>query len=400
MNTHNLDELDQEILRKFETLQIVPPRDARAARQGRVAYLDLARRLSQGKIPAQAVSSAPLWRLKKWTDTIVNPFQRKERSSMLTALTTVALVVALLFGGAGVTTYAAQDSLPTGPLYPLKVLSEDLRLDLASNEAFQFQLALEYANRRVEEISAMQAMGEPLGEPVMTRLQEQLTYALKLAAGMPDGEMQASLLQLQAQVQAHIRTMTALQNKLGEQADPALARLRKMLQTQYQWAVFGLEDPAMFRHQIQSGATEPPAESPVKAGPGAGTGPGPEGEPPGPSYGPGPQEEPSGPSYGPGPGPQEEPPGPGEAEGPGPQEEPPGSSYGPGPGTDEDPSGSSYGPGPQGDPPGPGLNGEPDSQQGPSGPQDGSSPGSEAPHSDPLGTQVNGSAQGSGQGGQ
>jgi hypothetical protein len=232
----------------------------------------------------------------------------------------------LLFGGAGVTAYAAQDSLPNEPLYPLKILTEDLQMNLASGEQVQFDLALELANRRMEEMSAQLGAGEASGEQTATRLQEHLNLALRLAAGMSDQDMAQALLKTRSQVQEHLRIMEMLQTHAPDHADAALERVRTMLQAQYCLAELGLEDPLAFQLRLQQGGDH-------------GNGPGPQGEPSdnGQGNGPGPQQEPSDNGQGNGPGPQGEPSDNGQGNGPGPQQEPPDNGQGSGSGPQPEP---------------------------------------------------------------
>jgi hypothetical protein len=316
--------------------------------------------------------------------TIFNRPPGKESYSMLTTLVSIVMAFALLFGGVGVTAYAAQDSLPSDVLYPLKTMGEDLRLELASGEQAQFELALAYANRRMEEISAMLGAGEPLGEQVGTRLQEQLNLALRLAAGMSDQDMEQALLRTRQQIQDQLRTMEMLQSNAPEQAKGALERIQAMLQAQNRVAELGLEDPLAFRLRFQQGAGQ--GQGPVQEP--AGNGPGPQQEPSdnGQGNGPGPQQEPSDNGQGNGPGPQQEPSDNGQGNGPGPQQEPSDSGQGNGPGPQQEPSddGQGNGPGPQQEPSDDGQGSGPGPQQEPSdsGQGGGSGPQGELPVTD------------------
>jgi len=67
----------------------------------------------------------------------------------LTALV-ILILITLLAGG---TAYAAQESLPGDPLYPVKIGTEDARLLLAGNNADKAELNLEFAQTRLMEMS-------------------------------------------------------------------------------------------------------------------------------------------------------------------------------------------------------------------------------------------------------
>jgi len=77
------------------------------------------------------------------------------------ALLATALVVALAAGLDGISTAAAQ-SIPGDVLYPVKIVSEDLRLRLAAQPSERLSLEALYAQRRVDEVLRLLALGREL----------------------------------------------------------------------------------------------------------------------------------------------------------------------------------------------------------------------------------------------
>lgn len=77
------------------------------------------------------------------------------------ALLATALVVALAAGVDGISTAAAQ-SIPGDILYPVKIVSEDLRLRLAAQPSERQSLEALYAQRRVDEVLRLLALGREL----------------------------------------------------------------------------------------------------------------------------------------------------------------------------------------------------------------------------------------------
>lgn len=255
---------------------------------------------------------------------------------MFSTIATILTVLALTFGGASATVYAAQDSLPGQALYQLKIQSEDLRFNWEHQETEQIGLALEFANRRIEELQAMLQQGQTPPESLMLRYQEHINTAFNLAAGLDDANLEPALDQIRQTLQEQDRIMAHLQDKTGTPDDAVLLQIRDQIRLRTSWTTEGLSDPSAFR--LRFGGNE--------LAPGFGPGPFITGTPtPGSSYGPGPGLQATytcTPQAGQGPQPET-----GNSFGPGPQPtSAPGNSYGPGPQPTTEP-GDSYGPGPQ-----------------------------------------------------
>lgn len=284
---------------------------------------------------------------------------------MFTTLATIFTVIALALGGTGATVYAAQGSLPGEALYGLKTQSEDLRLSWVDNETDQIELALQFANRRMEEIQAMLAKNQTPPDSLMQRLQTQLDTALQLAAGLDDDQLEPALARIRQTLEQQERILAQLQENAGAPDDALLLQIRDQIQLRLSWVEEGQADPAALRLHFSPGspAVVPPDFTRT---PGDGFGPGPfvTGTPtPGSGYGPGPGPQATctctpqsdigpqpttkpGDGIGPGPQPAEKP---GDGVGPGPQPaDKPGDSVGPGPQpTTEPKDGSGPGPGPE-----------------------------------------------------
>lgn len=273
------EEMDPRLANMLEQLRPVPDRDADRAAVGRANYLSEVKVLAQRKSLSLPVSGTLSQRLKGWINSIRTSLQRKERFPMLTTLTTLVVAVALLFGGAGATVYAAQDSMPVDFLYPVKTLSETVQLDLAANAQNQLELALKFANRRAVEATTLAVRGEPVPEEVALRSQQEMGLAFQIAAGLEDTPMQRALEQIQANIQMQEQTMARLQQQNPGIADPVLAQLQNRLREQARLAELGLGDPQNFRMQIrqqmQSGPGGPANISTEPPGTGGGLGPGP-----------------------------------------------------------------------------------------------------------------------------
>jgi len=198
---------------------------------------------------------------------------------MLTTLTTVLLVLSLVLGGTGGTVYAAQSSLPDDALYPLKLFTENMQEAFTANAGEEMELQLQFANRRMEEIAAMNGEGKVAPDAVVEQLQFRLQNALHLAASLNEEEVAPALLRIQEQLR--LQEQTLLQLHADEENTPLLLRTREMLREQIRLVGEGLEEPLQLQEQIReqerinqpgSGETELPVDG-TEEQPGYGPGP-------------------------------------------------------------------------------------------------------------------------------
>ena len=364
----SLPQIDPVISEHLESLRGMPPRDSQAAARGRAAFL------AQAEIYAQAVSRPRKQRLRYWNFNSKNLFQRKERFSMFTTLVSIFAVLAMTLGGAGATVYAAQGSLPGEALYQVKIQSEDIRLTWEEGETEQIELALQFANSRIQEIQTMLAKDQTPPESLMIRLQNQIDTALRLASGLDEDRLAPALQRIRQTLEQQEQTLARFQESAGLQNEAILAQVRARIQLRLSWVEEGQTDPFSFRARFGPGGNEDfPAVLTLTTGDGFGPGPFVTGTPtPGTGYGPGPGPQATctcTPQSGQGPQPT---PGPGKGTGPGPQ---PSSTCTPqaGAGPQLTPgAGDGAGPGPQ---PAPGEDNTSPGPQPTSEPQDGAGPG-------------------------
>jgi hypothetical protein len=159
----------------------------------------------------------------------------------------VVMAIVLVLGGTGTTVYASQSSQPDQLLYPVKLWSEDVRLQWTSDPLTRIQLDQEFADRRIAEIAWMVQSGKGVGEEITTRLEILMDDALVLATTLDDKSgarafegLKVSLLHQQAQ-------LTELKNKADPQAASLVARLTTMLDLGLQFAETGIRDPEALR---------------------------------------------------------------------------------------------------------------------------------------------------------
>jgi len=287
-------EMDPRLAREFESLRSQPQRDPQKAALGRANFLAQAQQYADSLPP---VSKRTNQRHNRWMYVLQSFFvaQRKERSPMFSTLSTILLIVTLVLGGSGITVAAAQSSQPDEGLYPVKTWSEDARLGITANEQNRMQLAMQYADRRAEEMQNMLREGKAPPELVPVRMQAEINLALQLAAGQPDEQARQSLNQIREQLRAHEQAFLDLGSPADPQKEALLKGTREMLRDRQQLCEDGIQDPQTLRKRLHEGGLEggtpdEPGGTVPGSGPGDGDGnPWTTGTPtPGSGYGPGP----------------------------------------------------------------------------------------------------------------
>ncbi len=226
-----------ETLDILKPLEDVPAPDLARSQQLRQAFLTRAKETLPVSIPV-------LNRHKGWKNIF-----KKERSPMFT-FARILIVLAIAFGGTTATAFAAQDSLPSEALYPIKTFVEDVRLALTSDPEAEVDLLLQFSDERMEEIAALIGQGLPVPDAVAIQLEKHLNLALHAAADLDD----AALLQLMAQIQTRSQEQLKVLEKLGEgsanQPEDALQLATQAMNNLRVAAEGALEDPLTFRlHQ-------------------------------------------------------------------------------------------------------------------------------------------------------
>jgi|GEM_PF-2206473 len=207
-------------------------------------------------------------RLNKWIGQKIpkkpsNSHVKKEKQPMIGSLIFKAsLIFTLVFGSAGGTALAAAQSLPGSPLYPVKLATEETRLQLANNAAAEALLHLNFAQERVDEMVQLAQNGKPVDETTITRWQKHVNTALQLAKNSPDAAQQAILtraqetLQLQQQKLAEIQAKNAAQQAL-QQAQMDIEQAQEEVQN-------ALQNAHQHQEQHQNGMPVSPIATPTE----------------------------------------------------------------------------------------------------------------------------------------
>jgi hypothetical protein len=265
---------DEDLVNALKQIQAVPARNPHKAAATRARYLSSLHLFSTENRSASPVSGAFPFRLNQWIENTFSGLKRKERFSMVSTIGTIFVIASLLFGGAGVTVFAAQDDLPGDLLYSVKTLGEDVELGLAATQQSQLKFSLAFSNRRIKEMAALVENQQPVPEEVAARWQAQMNVAFSLAAGIENAqEMNGVLEQIREQIQQQEQVMAGLsENQIL--ANPVIARVREMLREKSQLCELGLQNQEMFKYQIQHGADKENILPAIPPSPGAQSGSG------------------------------------------------------------------------------------------------------------------------------
>jgi len=150
MSNQNIDDqpIDPDLGELLSLLKSVPARDPDAAQRGRAKYLSDVDTLLAAEKRSVFTWLAGIFSIKR------NTGSRGVRFAY-SALIALLAVIFVLLSGAGATAYAAKNALPGDALYQVKTGLEQAQMQLTSDAFHQAQLHLEFAERRLEEISGL-----------------------------------------------------------------------------------------------------------------------------------------------------------------------------------------------------------------------------------------------------
>lgn len=234
-----------DLERRLRNMNDIPIRDPQKRSKGKSRFLSQAYEIRK-TVPLSQEQRPVFWN---------NTLNRKERKM---TYATIMLIFALVFGGSGGVVYAAQESMPEDALYGVKLISEDVRDTLTFEQQSKVNLALAFANRRVEEMKALIEDGNTPPESLVARYQQQINLAFQYAAGLSDEAVEPAFLQIRTQLQQQDRTMEQLQlqQNINEDALKITEQVRSMAQNRIVLLENGLEDPLQFKNQLQKYAPE------------------------------------------------------------------------------------------------------------------------------------------------
>jgi hypothetical protein len=202
---------------------VIPERDPDSARRAHARFLaeldKTFREQTPRKIDQRSNFSgwfSGFYRVKEY---LTNPSLRR---SVLVVMTVFIVLSVYLFGGIGITAYAASSSLPGDVLYPWKTTTEEIRAGWTADAALKASLYLDFAGKRLEEMQALMSEGRSSDMDQAAREYERVLQkplrALETVARDEPGKAAALGQASSAILQDHHRTFLSMLNGASDEA--------------------------------------------------------------------------------------------------------------------------------------------------------------------------------------
>lgn len=228
-------EIDPRLKKKLESLREVPDRRLQRSLSGREDFLAFAKT----RIPYQPPVEKDRKRRAK-----------SSRRNWILRLAGVLAAILLAFFSIGGTVYAAQASLPDDLLYPVKLLTEDVQVGLENNPQDRMDLYTFFANRRLEEIAAQLAAGEPVSEKALARMEKHTHQMLQEASQMGGEGLENALRQIQTNLNKQNQLMEKLQKQDPGGGSPGLVNAQERIQERMLLIDNGIKEPQKFKENL------------------------------------------------------------------------------------------------------------------------------------------------------
>ena len=232
-------------------LRTIPERTSGATAAGRAKFLAEAARLRMEPARKQRYSTHRAWQF---------------------AMAALMVLLVIFAGGAGAAN-AAQEAIPGEVLYSIKLLGEETRLALPMDPQDKIDLLMQYASARVSEMVQLREQNLAIPARTPERMENHIHWALVLAAGLDDQNMQTSLTQIRARLQEQVNRMIQVEGEM----DGVMQETRLRLQERIQFMDESLGDLEQFRHQMrfaEEDLTSIPEDATDSSSPDPGKGPG------------------------------------------------------------------------------------------------------------------------------
>jgi len=179
--------------------------------------------------------------------------ERRRKMSLLLAYKVMAVVMAIAIAmtGAGGGVVLAGDSLPGDLLYPVKLISEDVKFLLTREPADRAELAMTFASERVQEMETLANQGVVIPDTVLARMTQQMEQTMvEIAQGRTE-DVPALLERVMVRTRAQVRVLDQAGTGAGEDNQTRLRQASQVMVCAQEAASAGLSDPDGYQEQYQ-----------------------------------------------------------------------------------------------------------------------------------------------------
>jgi len=152
MREENPIMIDPRLEEMLKVIQRTPERDPAAEAQGLNRFCSEIDDMADPLAGENFLFKTSVYRFLKQPKENFNLWIRKP---IISGVFAILLILIFLFGGTGITAFAAQSSLPGDILYSFKTRVEVTQANLESDPGARAQLYMFYASRRLDEIAAL-----------------------------------------------------------------------------------------------------------------------------------------------------------------------------------------------------------------------------------------------------
>lgn len=179
--------------------------------------------------------------------------ERRRRMNLMLAYKVLAVVMAAVVAitGAGGGVVLAAGSLPGDLLYPVKLISEDVRFALALQPADRAELAMAFVGERVHEMETLANQGEVVPDTVLRRMTRQTEQVMAEIAQARPEEVPALLERVMERSREHQQVLEQAGTGAREEIQTRLRQASQIMERVHQSNGDALNDPTRFQQEYQ-----------------------------------------------------------------------------------------------------------------------------------------------------
>jgi hypothetical protein len=229
------NEIDPKLKKKLDSLQEVPDRGLQHSLSGKDDFLAYAKTRKPYQPPAVDHRK---------------PTSHGARKNWIPRLAGVLIALLAAFFSIGGTVYASQASLPDDLLYPVKILIEDIQVELEADPEDKIDLYVSFASRRMQEIQAQVEAGEEVSEKALQLLEKHTQKMLQEAAQLGELGLNNALRQIEENLQKQNQMMEQMKNSHPHGGAPGLVIAQEKIQERMILIENGIKEPQEYKKNL------------------------------------------------------------------------------------------------------------------------------------------------------